>query len=124
VARKIGVLDYAIYVHRSCRRGREKLLPWITYEDGMAALPQARWIAAATVRGAVAVAPLAVNDAEAIFQAVRAGPGKSLLPRGIADRERDLRRWDVTTLPPRRELWLLSIPTSVGSRALPRLSRC
>ena len=50
----------------------------------MAHLPQARWIAA---RGE-AIAPVQVNDAEAVLQAVRAGLGKSLLPSFAADGDR------------------------------------
>jgi DNA-binding transcriptional LysR family regulator len=112
LARKLGLLDYAIYVPSSCRRGKEAALPWVSYDESMAALPQARWIAAAASRSAAPLAPLAVNDAEALLQAVHAGFGKSLLPRAIADREKGLRRFDddAAPHPPSREIWLLTHP--------------
>ncbi|HXW25248.1 MAG TPA: LysR family transcriptional regulator [Xanthobacteraceae bacterium] len=85
LARRIGRLDYAVYGPR--RRSTDSL-PWITYEEGLSHLPQARFIAAQEAQAA----PLMVNDAEAIVQAVRAGIGKSLLPCFVGDREPRLQR--------------------------------
>lgn len=109
LARRLATLPYAAYV--AC--GSEKHaaeLPWLTYDDGMAHLPQARWLARAAARdggpGAVAA-----NDGEALLQAVAAGLGRSLLPCAVGDRVDNLRR-----LPPgeeawpERELWLLTHP--------------
>lgn len=75
----------------------------------MAGLPPARWLAAASRGQSAAVA---LNDAEAILQAVRAGLGRSLLPSAVADREPALRRIETPGLPdpPVRELWLLVHP--------------
>jgi len=99
LVRRIGELDYAVYGPR--RRDAEKL-PWITYEDGSSHLPQARWIAAQDH----AAAPLLVNDAEAIVQAVRAGMGKSLLPCFVAAREPGLQRL-ARGVVLSRDIWLL-----------------
>jgi DNA-binding transcriptional LysR family regulator len=100
LTRRLGDLDYAVYGPRG--RAGERL-SWITYEEGLGHLPQARWIAR---QAGAALAPLAVSDAEALVHAIRAGLGKSLLPCLIADRERGLRRLGEVLF--RRELWLLA----------------
>lgn len=101
-ARRIGRIDYAAYAARGRKADR---LPWIGYDEAMAGLPQAQWLAHAARRQGHPPS-LAVNDAEGLLQAVRAGVGKSLLPCLIADREPGLRRVETaTTLS--RELWLL-----------------
>jgi len=105
VARRIGRLDYAVYTPT---HGADDLLPWITYEDRMADLPQWKWIAMQA--GAERPASLMVNDAEAILQGVRAGLGQSLLPIAVADREAGLRRIDANPPAPSRELWLMVHP--------------
>lgn len=103
VGRRLGQLDYAVY---GVRDGASSRLPWITYEEGLAHLPQARWIEMAS-RGE-AMAPLAVSDAEALFQAVGAGLGKSLLPCFVADGARGLRRMSGAKAVLSREVWLLT----------------
>ena len=103
LAKRLGYLDYAVYAPRG--RARDPL-PWITYEEGLCHLPQARWIAAAA--GDSAPAPLAVSDAEAIVHAMHAGLGKSLLPCFVGDRDAGLRRLGTAEAVLRRELWLLT----------------
>src|SRR4029453_2958441 len=103
LARRLGQLDYAVY---GARDGSPSQLPWITYEEGSAHLPQARWIEMAS-RGE-AMAPLSVNDAEALFQAVSAGLGKSLLPCFVADGATGLRRPGGAKPVLSREVWLLT----------------
>lgn len=109
LARRVGLLRYAAYVAAGVAEDTAEHLPWIGYEPGMSALPQARWIAA---RQADSPAPLALNDAVAILHAVAAGLGRSLLPCAIADRDAALRRHAPRGLPepPTRELWLLTHP--------------
>jgi DNA-binding transcriptional LysR family regulator len=101
IARRLVHLDYAIYGPRGRPGAR---LPWITYEEALSHLPQARWIAQLAEGGELA--PLAVSDAEALIHATQAGLGKSLLPCVVADRETGLRRLGEPVL--RRELWLLT----------------
>ena len=106
-ARRIGRLDYGIYAPaRKTRRD----LPWITYEDAMAALPQWRWISDQAGDADAAPHPVTVNDAEAILQGIKAGLGKSLLPLAIAEREPGLRRLDPGPPALSRELWLMVHP--------------
>jgi DNA-binding transcriptional LysR family regulator len=68
-------------------------------------LPQAQWIAAAAEAGQLA--PVSVNDAEGLVQAIYAGLGKSLLPCCIADRDKRLERLSSEVVLS-RELWLLT----------------
>jgi DNA-binding transcriptional LysR family regulator len=103
LTRRLGQLDYAVY---GARDGSPSQLPWVTYEEGSAHLPQARWIEMAS-RGE-AMAPLSVNDAEALFQAVSAGLGKSLLPCFVADGAMGLRRLSGAKAVLSREVWLLT----------------
>lgn len=109
LARRLGRLRHAAYAPAGVSAEQAAALPWIGYEEGMAALPPARWLAAAA-RGAAA--PVALSDAEAMVQVVRAGLGRSLLPCAVGDREPGLRRIDTPGLPPPplRELWLLAHP--------------
>jgi DNA-binding transcriptional LysR family regulator len=112
LARRIGRLDYAVY---GPRQRTADALPWITYEEGLSHLPQARFIAAAAC--AEETAPLLLNDAEAIVQAVRAGLGKSLLPCFVGEREPGLRRFFRVVLA--REIWLM---VHRDLRAQPRIA--
>jgi DNA-binding transcriptional LysR family regulator len=100
LARRIGRLDYAVY---GPRRHKPDDLAWITYEEGLSHLPQARFIAAAA--RAEETASLLLNDAEAIVQAVRAGLGKSLLPCFVGEHEPGLRQLSSVVLA--REIWLM-----------------
>jgi DNA-binding transcriptional LysR family regulator len=100
LARRIGRLDYAVYAPAR----KSGALPWITYDESLSHLPQARWIAA-VAKGAPA--NLLVNDAEAILQAVGAGLGQSLLPCVAAQDDKRLRRVSGAKPVLSREIWLL-----------------
>ena len=108
VARRIGQLDYVVF-GPSGRKARG--LPWITYEQGMAALPQAAWIAKKAIKHERADrSNLAVNDAEAVLQAIAAGLGKSLLPCAIGVQVKGLSRLGGRSPVLSREIWLLVHP--------------
>lgn len=107
IARRVGRLDYAVYGSSSKSAGAS---PWITYDDSMADLPQARWIAGRLAAGEDAAAPVAVGDAETILHCVTAGLGKSLLPVAIGDRQPGLVRLEDGPAFLSRELWLLIHP--------------
>jgi DNA-binding transcriptional LysR family regulator len=107
VARRVGQLDYAVY-GPSWRRSQ--LLPWVTYDDSMADLPQGRWMAERAIRERDAQAQVMVNDAEAMLQSVKAGLGKSLLPIPIGDQEPGLERHGDGSVLLSRELWLMVHP--------------
>jgi DNA-binding transcriptional LysR family regulator len=115
-ARRIGQLAYGVYA--AATAAEASALPWVTYEDGMARLPPAQWVAEAE-RGGAAVAPVRFNDAASLMRAVEAGLGRALLPCVIAERQPGLRRLDSDRPPPVRELWLLVHPEL---RHLPRVA--
>ena len=110
VARRVGTIRYDVYASASCSVREAKMLPWVTYDEGMAHLPQARWIAATAVRDHQRIAAVRLNDAEALLEAVIAGLGRSLLPCVVADGDSRLRRIGAKRRGSvlSRELWLLT----------------
>ena len=110
LARRVGTLRYGVYAPASCSMRDAKILPWVTYDEAMAHLPQARWIVASAARSNQRIAAVRVNDAEALLEAVLAGLGRSLLPCVIADRDSRLRRLGAKGGAPAlyRELWLIT----------------
>jgi DNA-binding transcriptional LysR family regulator len=111
-ARRIGRLDYGVFGPTGCKGARRKAdkLPWITYDDAMAGLPQARWMADRMKARGDTAAMLVANDAEAILQAVKAGLGKSLLPTVIGAGEPGLACLGGPAPELSREIWLLTHP--------------
>lgn len=90
-ASKVATLAYGVYAAAS---RKPDTLGWLTYDEAMAHVPQARWIAK-TLRGqAGGFSPLRVRDGDTLFQAVVAGLGKSLLPLAVADGDARLVRLD------------------------------
>jgi DNA-binding transcriptional LysR family regulator len=110
MARRVGRLRYAAYAAASSAPREQAELPWITYDETMAHLPQARWITAYAVRNGDDIAAIRVTDAETLLEAVASGIGRSLLPCFVADRDARLRRLNTGRRIPllTRELWLLA----------------
>lgn len=78
IARRLGAILYAPYARTDLWDASiPDEMPWITYEDSFAGIPQAKWIAR---EGKQPLSPLRVNDGEPILQAVLAGLGRTLLP--------------------------------------------
>jgi DNA-binding transcriptional LysR family regulator len=109
-ARRVGTLHYAVYASASYSVHDATMLPWVTYDEAMAHLPRARWIAATAVQNDERIAAVRVNDAEGLLEAVVAGLGRSLLPCVVADADARLRKFDIKRHAPllTRELWLLT----------------
>jgi DNA-binding transcriptional LysR family regulator len=109
-ARRIGTLQYSVYAARSYAVKAAARLPWITYDDSLVHLPQAKWIAKAASGSADDICRLRVHDAETAMEAVLAGLGKTLLPTVIGKREPRLQRLetDARSPLPSREMWLLA----------------
>lgn len=103
IARRLGAILYAPYARRDRTAG--EAMPWITYEESFAGIPQAKWIAKESKKP---LSPLRVNDGEPILQAVLAGLGRTLLPVFVGEGEATLTRLGepVTS----REVWLLVHP--------------
>lgn len=109
LCRKLADLSYSSY-HAQASGTRP--LPWITYEETHAHLPQARWIA----RQGTDTGTLRVNDADSALAAVRAGLGQTLLPDIVATKDASLLRVKSGLLT--REVWLMVHPEV---RQLPRV---
>jgi DNA-binding transcriptional LysR family regulator len=109
-ARRIGTLQYSVYAARSYSRKAAAALPWITYDDSLAHLPQAKWIAKAANGSKDDLCRLRVHDAETAIESVLAGLGRTLLPTVIAQQEPRLQRLetDARSPLPSREIWLLA----------------
>ena len=107
-AKKLGVLRFAPYGPST--QPQATSLPWITYDDASATLPQARWLETVLQKAGGRPAPLTVSDVETALEAVAHGLGQSLLPVMIAERDDRLERVpDPPTLAcPARDVWLLS----------------
>ncbi len=102
LAQKIGELTYGAYERAESETDKDE---WILYDDAMAHLPHARWLAAQCGDEDRAVT---VNDAETIAACLQAGIGRSLLPTAIAKRIGGLTPLKLSPAPPSREVWLLS----------------
>jgi DNA-binding transcriptional LysR family regulator len=98
LARRIATVHYRVYA----RRGSQATLPWIGFDETLAELPEARWLARREDEPVLARAA----DLQTILQAVRAGVGRAILPSAIAGRDTALFALP-TADPPARELWLL-----------------
>jgi DNA-binding transcriptional LysR family regulator len=114
VCRRIGTLSYAVYGPRGVP---EHSLPWITYDEAHAHLPQARWVARQD--RSAKKCTLRLNDADSLVQAVRAGLGRALLPTFMAEQDASLGRLSPDSAVLEREVWLLVHP---DLRPLPRVS--
>jgi len=108
-ARRIGTLTYAAYASSTIPLEQIRSLPWITYEDSMSHLPQARWMEHARHGDGAGPSTLRVHDAETALEATVAGLGKTLLPTVVADIDTRLRNINVASSRayPTREIWLL-----------------
>jgi len=108
-ARRIATLTYAAYVATDTSVDDAARLSWITYDEAMAHLPQARWMAKAARAGRSGVAHIHVHDAETALEAACAGLGKTLLPSVIARGEPRLQMIEtgIGTSTLTRDVWLL-----------------
>ena len=103
--RKLGEIGWAVYAapaFAGVPRERWGEQPWIALEDGLAHVPEMRWLGRLVPRPRQ---PLRVNSLSTMVNACRAGVGMALLPCiiGADDGLRRLSGAEVW-----RELWLLS----------------
>ncbi len=113
IARRVGHLDYAVYVHKDQDTSS---IPWITYDSRMGYLPQSHWIED-QMKKDNSQKIVTANDAETILACVKAGIGKSLLPIVIASMDSNLIKIDTSTTIS-REIWLMTHPEL---KKLPRI---
>jgi DNA-binding transcriptional LysR family regulator len=100
LARRIATVAYGVFARRGAENER---LPWVGFDETQADLPEARWLARREGEPVIARAA----DMETVFQAVRTGVGRGLLPVAIAKRDTSLIPLPAVEPPPTRELWLL-----------------
>ncbi len=108
--RRVGTLSYSVYGSSRLPETEATRLPWITYEDEMAHIPQARWLTRIGKREGDRCSGLKVHDGETALEAVAAGVGRSLLADVVAEGRDDLVKLvdDNSSPPPSREVWLLA----------------
>jgi DNA-binding transcriptional LysR family regulator len=106
LARRVGIFDYAVYATTRSKG----TLPWITYDATWSELPHARWMARAIESDPGSGICIKVNDSELALNAVRAGLGRSLLPRRIAQKFPELARLSGPKAVLSREMWLIFHP--------------
>ncbi len=101
-AARIGTVGFEVF--KSVERSSDTGVPWITYDDTYASLPQARWMAA--LGGPLA--PLRVTDAETALEAAARGLGQTLLPGRVGRSDARLCVVEASAPLPSRDVWLLS----------------
>jgi DNA-binding transcriptional LysR family regulator len=105
LCQRVGEIEYAVFT--AAGKSPDDL-PWLTYDDSTANVPQTRWIA--SIRRQEEPTPLVVNDGEAILHAVRNGLGKSLLPIFLKSRFDDIQILQKYGTVLSREVWLIVHP--------------
>lgn len=120
LARHIGTMTYEAYAPAGSSAREAVALPWLSYDESMTQVPQAKWMQQVAAREAAEsggtvtdrLAPVALNDPEGVLEAVRLGLGKSLLPTALIKGDKTLRRLKAGDWPamPSREIWLLTHP--------------
>lgn len=105
--KRVGQLTYAIY---SATNLANKTLPWITYDESLEDLPQARLMASEMAKAHNTKPQLRVNDAEMLLNSVKKGLGKSMLPVAVGSRTAGIIRIGDDAKTVTREVWLLVHP--------------
>lgn len=105
ITRKLGMLTYGVFTATGID---PEALPWVSYDDTMAELPQVQWIQEHGLSDTTHRSQITVRDAETLVQMIISGAGKSLLPISIG-RQLDGLRFRPHPGPTlTREVWLLA----------------
>jgi DNA-binding transcriptional LysR family regulator len=105
MARKLGVMAFGLYAHRSyAHLDAPERWQFIAFDQNFADMPQQRWLLGIAGNRPVACE---LNHIDEHLIAVRAGVGVAGLPRFIGDRDQDLVRIGQVVPPFAREIWLL-----------------
>jgi DNA-binding transcriptional LysR family regulator len=106
LCQRVGEIEYAVFFAAAGASPDD--LPWLTYDDSTANVPQTRWVA--SIKRKEEPTPLLVSDGEAILHAVRNGLGKSLLPIFLKSRFDDIQVLPQYGTVLSREVWLIVHP--------------
>jgi len=121
-ARRIGVVGYAGYASRDLVADTARPLadlPWATYDEAFAALPEQRWL---EDRIRPARRPASASDVPTLLALARHSAGAAVLPCFMADGVADLVRLTGPEPVVRREIWLLSHPDLRAVRRIAALA--
>ncbi|MEH6631801.1 MAG: LysR family transcriptional regulator [Halopseudomonas aestusnigri] len=120
LTRKLGSLQYGIFTKREALSSdfKHDHLPWLTYNDEMAKLPQARWILEYSKTYGEPISPLRCYDAEGLLGAILTGYGKTLLPVKVASKFPELVEIKSDKAFLEREIWLIAHPNLVQTRRM------
>jgi DNA-binding transcriptional LysR family regulator len=120
ITQRIGHLEYAVFSKATANfePSKNRRIPWVTYEESMACLPQAKWIAKRAQEKNEPISMLRCNDADGLVQAIRSEMGKTLLPKLIARNISDLKEIPNYDDLPSRELWLIIHPNIAKTKRI------
>jgi DNA-binding transcriptional LysR family regulator len=111
ITRKLADMGFAVYGRRDQRTEDDGTAansePWATYDDSMAHLPEAAWVAKRMDDGR---ATIRTNDDTVLDGIVRRGLGIGLIACYLGDRDPALRRLSGPGPVVSREIWLLVHP--------------
>lgn len=109
-ARRIGTLEYGVFVSKDIEPDKADRLDWIALDDTLAHLPQSKWLANLCKSNHARLSGLRVMDGETALEAAASGIGKAVLPLIAGCDDARLQRVEAGKLPhlPGREIWLLS----------------
>ena len=100
VCRRIAAVGYAAF---AARGAPAEALPWIGYDDSLADVPEAAWIARQAASGASLAAT--ANETDTMRRLAAAGAGRVVIPTFIGEADPQLARCSAKIL--EREVWLL-----------------
>jgi len=102
--RRIATVEYAVYACASAA-GKKNSFSWVTFDDALAHLPEAVWIAKAMPEGESAA--IKVMETESVREVLAATRCRSLLPCFIGDRDSRLTRLSGRAVAISRDVWLM-----------------
>jgi len=107
--KRVGGLKHAIYISANVPLSDYPKLPWCSYHDDLAHLPQAQWINKEVNNGRGILSRLKAGDAEGVIESVATCQTRSVLPTMIGDGDLRLKRVEDNTSNPDfvREVWLM-----------------
>lgn len=105
IARKLGDLTYGVFTASFID---PETVPWISYDQAMQSLPQAKWIRDHAISDGAVNIQISVRDAETLMQTIISGAGKSLLPISIGRQINGLRFCPHPGPSLTREVWVLA----------------
>jgi len=125
VARRIGVMRFGIYATADYAARPPHEWEFVAYDGALDHVPQQAWLRRILSGRSIA---FEASDLFGQLAAVTSGVGVAVLPTIMGDRESALVRLDVSSEPPKRDLWLITYPdlrrSPAGRAVMSFLSDC